>query len=162
MAMAVDRELTGDEAYQRRLAISKGVRPASPPEDNRPGRSHDEDPVVSDQTSESNAPSTGEEAYLRRLVMSTMHRAPPPPQAPSPPSELPRVLTPPPLSFNPFAPPSVPPPPPGDVPSVMPSGDIDAKKKAAAAIAAKLGALAAIAPQPPAESSELPSPAEEK
>jgi splicing factor 45 len=162
VAMAVDRELTGDEAYQRRLAMSIGVRPTSPPEDNQPEQPQDEEPVVPGLVHDSHSPSTGEEAYLRRLAMSTMHRAQAPLQAPSPSPEPPRVMTPPPLSFNPFAPPSVPPPPPGDVPNAVPSGDIDAKKKAAAAIAAKLGALAAITPQPPAESNELPSLAEEK
>lgn len=160
IAMAVDRELTGDEAYQRRLALSKGVRPASPPENNQPGQPQDEDITVPDPAHDSQSPGTGEEAYLRRLAMSTMHRTQPPLQAPSPPSQ-PRVVTPPPLSFNPFAPPSVPPPPPGDVPGAIPAGDIDAKKKAAAAIAAKLGALAALAPQPPAESDET-LPVEEK
>lgn len=169
---AVDRDLTGDEAYQRRLAMSRGNRPLSPSGDDQlqaqtqgaaaddiPGFnvSHDSHPPPKDET--------GEEAYLRRLAMSTMHRAQPPPQALSPPSQQQRrSASPPSLSFNPFAPPSVPPPPPppGGPMSVAPSNDIDAKKKAAAAIAAKLGALAALAPQPTAEPSTSLPPTEEK
>ncbi|KAJ3525495.1 hypothetical protein NMY22_g10553 [Coprinellus aureogranulatus] len=88
---------------------------------------------------------TGEEAYLRRLAMSNRVAQPPlrmdspfpesVQQQPSPPS-------PPPLSFNPFAPPSVPPP-----PSAQPGSQaatlalIEEKKKQAAAIAARLAAL---------------------
>ena len=77
---------------------------------------------------------TGEEAYLRRLAMSNANQRPPS-RSESPP-----------LAYNPFAPPSVPPP-----PSSSDSTELEAKVKAAAAIAAKLGAIAANAPSEPAE-----------
>ncbi|KAF9451084.1 hypothetical protein P691DRAFT_412492 [Macrolepiota fuliginosa MF-IS2] len=163
--VAVDRDLTGDEAYQRRLAMSKGFQPPSPPPTLEPQQQQQPDVTTqgTDIPGIGRAPlhpapkdETGEEAYLRRLAMSTMNvnrqaqpqpqrpPSPPPPRSPSPPS----------LSFNPFAPPSVPPPPPpgsafGAVGGGMPGlNDIEEKKKAAAAIAAKLGALAALAPPP--------------
>jgi hypothetical protein len=104
----IDHSLTGDEAYQRRLAMSN-ASPVVPPR-----------------------AETGDEAYQRRLAISTAASQPTasPPKQPSPP----------PLAYNPFAPPSVAPPPP---PSGS-SGDVvlDDRAKAAAAIAAKLGALA--------------------
>lgn len=120
--MQVDRNLTGDEAFQRRLALSK---------------------ASSDLAAAAPSPptETGEDAYFRRVAMSTQ-TAPqddpsfvqpaPPPRQPSPSA----------LAYNPFAPPSVPPPPP------PPSGPslslaMDDRVKAAAAIAARLGALAA-------------------
>jgi len=88
---------------------------------------------------------SGEEAYLRRLAMSSMAHVHTPPVAPP---------SPPPLAYNPFAPPSVPPPPPGP-PATVISNLYEDKAKAAAAIAAKLGTLAA-------SSSQLPAPVEEK
>ncbi|TFK42633.1 hypothetical protein BDQ12DRAFT_676530 [Crucibulum laeve] len=144
----VERDLSGDEAFARRLAMSKMARPVSPPtldsKDDIPGLS---------STSSSPPPAiphpteTGEEAYLRRMVMSTMPKATP---APAP--KRPASPSPPPLAYNPFAPPSVPPPPPGP-PGTIPNSFED-RVKAAAAIAAKLSALGASAP--------APSPAEEK
>ncbi|KAJ7273634.1 hypothetical protein B0H12DRAFT_1090307 [Mycena haematopus] len=131
--------LTGDEAYQRRLAMSAGKRPASPPPVPYPSTAvaDDEDaiPGLSSIGSTFTAPSqeeTGDEAYLRRVAMASVSRLPPPPSARSP--------SPPTLAYNPFAPPSVPPPPPGPPPSV--TAALDARVKAAAAIAARLGALA--------------------
>ncbi|KAH0583934.1 hypothetical protein H2248_009522 [Termitomyces sp. 'cryptogamus'] len=131
--------MTGDEAYQRRLAMSNPVQSAPPPV----ASAEDETPSVSMEAAP--AVQTGDEAYLRRVAMSTMKRAPPP-EPVSPPS-------PPPLAYNPFAPPSVPPPsgPPGTAPS-----EIEAKVKAAAAIAARLSALAGSAPAAPS-----PPPAED-
>ncbi|KAG5353962.1 hypothetical protein C0989_011450 [Termitomyces sp. Mn162] len=131
--------MTGDEAYQRRLAMSNPVQSAPPPV----ASAEDETPSVSMEAA--HAVQTGDEAYLRRVAMSTMKRAPPP-EPVSPPS-------PPPLAYNPFAPPSVPPPsgPPGTAPS-----EIEAKVKAAAAIAARLSALAGSAPAAPS-----PPPAED-
>lgn len=83
---------------------------------------------------------TGDEVYLQRLAMTTMARQPPL-HLVSPPS-------PPHLAYNPFAPPPVAPPPgpPGTL-----SSDIEARVKAAAAIAAKLSALGSSVPsaQPP-------------
>ncbi|KAJ7740688.1 hypothetical protein DFH07DRAFT_64161 [Mycena maculata] len=128
--------LSGDEAFQRRLAMSMAtMRPPSPPapsdEDAIPGLS---------MGSAAAAPpaETGDEAYLRRVAMASLARPPAPPvsaavvaprRSPSPPT----------LAYNPFAPPSVPPPP-GPPPSM--AAALDARVKAAAAIAARLGALA--------------------
>ncbi|KAG6832369.1 hypothetical protein H0H92_002637 [Tricholoma furcatifolium] len=126
--------MTGDEAYQRRLAMSRGPPPAPPVADTS---IHEED--NQEMPAPALAPQTGDEAYLRRVAMSTMNRPPPAPPV-SPPS-------PPPLAYNPFAPVSAPPPPPGP-PGSMPS-QLEAKVKAAAAIAARLGALAGSAPAAP-------------
>ncbi|KAF9053600.1 hypothetical protein BDZ89DRAFT_1098149 [Hymenopellis radicata] len=114
--VVVEKSLTGDEAYLRRLAMSKPQpQPTiSPPE-----------PQALPA-----APEMGEEAYLRRLAMSSRIPAQ---QA----SQPPRPESPPTLAYNPFAPPSVPPPPPGP-----PVSAIDARAKAAAAIAARLSAVA--------------------
>jgi len=73
---------------------------------------------------------------------------------PAPFHDPPRPISPPALSFNPFAPPSVPPPPPGPPGTSIPS-EFEAKAKAAAAIAAKLGALAGVAPS---SESQVPTP----
>ncbi|KAF7304775.1 G-patch domain-containing protein [Mycena kentingensis (nom. inval.)] len=122
---AVPVDLTGDEAYQRRLAMS-APRPA-PPTD------HSATPALGT----GKQPETGEEAYLRR---ATMAQPPVNARPPSPPS----------LAYNPFAPPTALPPPPGPPPAL--SAAIDARAKAAAAIAARLGALGAtVAAAPPKE-----------
>lgn len=136
--VVVDRTLTGDEAFQRRLAMS--TRPRSPlPVPSPPAQAPQGEPLP--------RPETGDEAYLRRLAMSTMGRnAPPTPQ-----SERPRSVSPPALAYNPFAPPSVPPPPPGP-PPVTASNVFEDKVKAAAAIAAKLSALATSAGGDPSTS----------
>ncbi|KAL0579943.1 hypothetical protein V5O48_002027 [Marasmius crinis-equi] len=138
-----ERGLTGDEAYQRRLQMSKGGGDAarfsgtsappppshSPPitssidteePDSIPGLSslapHPQPAAISQQDT------SGEEAYQRRLAMSKQTARPPSPPA---------------LAYNPFAPPSVPPPPPpGGFQAAM-----DERAKAAAAIAAKLAAM---------------------
>lgn len=144
--LPVDTSLTGDAAYQRRLAMSQPRNP--PPPAGHPVTASSIDDVDPGPSSRHPSPpipvtETGEEAFLRRAAMSTLNR-PPPPQPQSPPS-------PPSLAYNPFAPPSVPPPPSGPTPT-----ELEAKIKAAAAIAAKLGALAANAPSapPPAHEAE--------
>jgi splicing factor 45 len=135
----IDRNLTGDEAFQRRLAMS--ARPRSPPPTSAgeimaegPSR---QPPVELDEEADLN---------LNQSEISTH----------APFHEPARPISPPTLAYNPFAPPSVPPPPPGPPGTSIPS-EFEAKAKAAAAIAAKLGALAAVttsesqAPIPPVE-----------
>ena len=132
--VAIDRNLTGDEAFQRRLAMSG--RPRSPTLTSVP---------VSQVTEEDQPPvDLDEDGNLGPPEMSITHNPAPFYDPPSPPA----------LSFNPFAPPSVPPPPPGPPGTSIPS-EFEAKAKAAAAIAAKLGALAAAAA--PSES-QVPTP----
>ena len=140
----VEPTLTGDEAYQRRLALTAQRRPPQP---TAPLIPNDNDDIAGLSVSNATTilPSTepGEEAYLRRLAMSKQPQAPTIAPLVSPPS-------PPPLAYNPFAPPSsIPPPPPVSMPS-----ELEAKVKAAAAIAARLGALAASAPSEPSGSAE--------
>ncbi len=145
--VVVDRTLTGDEAFQRRLAMSQKPRsPVPAPSQLSPPSRPVEDelrPVAATPAE------TGDEAYLRRLAMSTMNRAQvgfpavqPTPTYVPPPSqpERPRSMSPPTLAYNPFAPPSVPPPPSGP-PAI--SSALEEKVKAAAAIAAKLSAMGA-------------------
>lgn len=136
----VERDLTGDEAYQRRLQMSMGVRP--PPV---PAPADLDMPGLDASTSR---PETGDEAYLRRVAMST--RAPEPAPAVAVP---PRQPSPPQLAYNPFAPPPAPPPPPGPPGSFA----LDERARMAAAIAAKLGAI-----RPPQPGESTPPPAEEE
>ncbi|TDL27620.1 hypothetical protein BD410DRAFT_876054, partial [Rickenella mellea] len=125
-ALAIDPSMTGDEAYARRLAMSKGIAvPAQAPQ-----------PVPAPPP----PTETGEEAYLRRLAMSQPQASAPPPvplvqQAPpSPPT----------LAYNPFAPPSVPPPPPPGPPADPEFQErLRTSREAAAAVAARLAAAAA-------------------
>ncbi|CAK5264258.1 unnamed protein product [Mycena citricolor] len=105
-------DLTGDDAYQRRVALSQKLPPTI--EQEMPA------PKVTE---------TGDEAYLKRIAMSSQ----------PPPAPVARPASPPALAYNPFAPPSAPPPPPGPPPSLTTA--LDARVKAAAAIAARLGAL---------------------
>jgi splicing factor 45 len=140
----VNRNLSGEEAFAHRLAMSSSTRLHSPPalrrdnEDPSPGLSSG--PI-------SGAPpptETGEEAYLRRVALSHLKSDLSPPAHISSPeaalSSVARSVTETPqLAYNPFAPPSIPPPP-GPPPPF--SNALEDKVKAAAAIAAKLGALA--------------------
>lgn len=129
-SVAVDVDMTGDEAYQRRLAMSKGLEPPPSEHKQSPSPSPEGPPTVQ----------SGEEAYLRRLAMSALNatRAGLTAQAVAPPDHKTRSPSPPDLHFNPFEPPSVPqPPPPGNV-----IVNFQEKAQAAAAIAARLAALA--------------------
>jgi splicing factor 45 len=158
--------MSGDEAYQRRLAMSAGVRAVSPPSAIRalpPQISEDKE--ESDLQATAVPPAeTGDEAYLRRVALSQAQARPPvaPTFAEAEASSL---------AYNPFAPPFVPPPPPGPPPG--PPGTstpnaLEDKVKAAAAIAARLGALAAtagagaparsVSPAPPAAYDEIEEP----
>lgn len=148
--MVVEPTLTGDEAYQRRLAMSNAAKPRTSPPILPPVTGGDDSDIPGLSMGNVGVPNipriaeTGDEAYLRRLAMSTAGTQQPqtqnyPASPPSPPT----------LAYDPFAPPSVPPPPPGPIPSAL-----EAKVRAAAAIAAKLGALGASVPSmppPPAE-----------
>ncbi|KAG7092316.1 hypothetical protein E1B28_008677 [Marasmius oreades] len=140
----MDRNLTGDEAYHRRLQMSRGggsssrapetvadSATVSPPtlsknddeSDSIPGLSSPPPPplaVPPPQRVES-----GEEAYLKGIAVD--HRTAHPPSPPT-------------LAYNPFAPPSMVPPPPLEGPPAMAVG-IDERVKAAAAIAARLSAM---------------------
>lgn len=136
--------MSGEEAYQRRLALSRGVNPeaavaaSEPP--SHPSPVHPAPQEFQELTSSIPLPrpETGDEAYMRRIAMSQLESRPSPPTAQvTPPFEEPA-----PLAYNPFAPRSVPPPPPPGVGLTLPP-DMDARAKAAAAIAARLGALGA-------------------
>ncbi|RPD73513.1 hypothetical protein L226DRAFT_536196 [Lentinus tigrinus ALCF2SS1-7] len=171
----VSVSMTGDEAYQRRLAMSQGFRPPEPTTSSAvlsssattvpPASSYgppddDQDsgvPGLGAMTSYSPplpapAPAaapiieTGDEAYLRRLVMSQQGAQPP--RAPSP---LPFDATPPVHTLVVPAPMVPPPPAFAPVSGPAPSSDkIQNSKQAAAAIAARLAALAPKGGVPPA------------
>ena len=168
----VSVNMTGDEAYQRRLAMSQGVKPPEPPapsfappfasatippnpssslasDDER--NDHDIPGLAGMHSLPPPVPTvvpvaqSGEEAYLRRLALS--QQPPPPPRVPSP---MPFSISPPPFTPS-MSPPVMPPPPPPIVsppPANAPVGPalipakIQSSKQAAAAIAARLSALA--------------------
>ena len=69
-ATGPDRDMTGNEAYQRRIAMSRGVR-LSPPAQKH---ANDKGNITNQESRVPSKDETGEEAYLRRLAMSTMHR----------------------------------------------------------------------------------------
>ncbi|KAG2158405.1 uncharacterized protein EDB93DRAFT_1076744 [Suillus bovinus] len=157
-AVHVDRNMSGEEAFQRRLAMSSSAaaRVPSPL------------PVPVDLNL------SGEEAYQRRLAMASGGNRPHtfsasasasplrqpssggtddeetsrPPVPLTQPTQLvvpvPPTGSPPPLAYNPFAPPANIPPPPPPPSSQIPVA-LEDKVKAAASIAARLSALAATA-----------------
>ncbi|TFK86256.1 hypothetical protein K466DRAFT_587379 [Polyporus arcularius HHB13444] len=183
----VNVNLTGDEAYQRRLALSQGYRPQETSTSSTTATSstmlipssssyglpeveHDNDiPGLRAMSSLSPPPApapamvpvaqTGEEAYLRRLALSQQGFQPPRAPSPLPFSDSPPVQT-------PMVPPPMVPPPPASAPASGPAisaEKIQHSKQAAAAIAARLAALAPkmggpppAAPSPPASSSAPP------
>ena len=138
--------MTGDEAYQRRLAMSSG------PQQQTTSVDHDmsgddtyarRPEMPSDQLPPSSTVEMGNDAYQRRVVtMSSTSQA----YEQEPPSEFNS------LAYNPFAPVSVPSPPPGPPPSI--EDEIARKREAAAAIAAKFSVLATV--QPPEEPTPAP------
>ncbi|TFY57437.1 hypothetical protein EVJ58_g7020 [Rhodofomes roseus] len=196
---AVDVNLTGDEAYQRRLAMSMGIRPPAPaapapafitpvpaftppvaaftpsasntppfamsppPQppfvDINPLR-YSSAPVAEDDEDEIpglNIPlpaptlpavEAGEEAFLQRATMSQMGAQ----------FGLPFAAenAPPSLAYNPFAPPSSVPLPPAPAPNALSEDKIRSSREAAAAIAAKLRALAPPTGSPEPSSSDSP------
>jgi splicing factor 45 len=173
--VSINRDLTGEEAYQRRLAMSATVKPPSPPPPPAPApvlglfsasmtapyHEESDDFIPGLMMSSGRVPpDAGDEAYMRRVAMSTATTLLVPPRSPSPPSLTEQESPPSSLAYNPFAPRSVPPPPPGPPGTFLPSL-MEEKVKAAAAIAAKLGALAPIAGAPgqgtPAPSAPQPS-----
>jgi len=160
--------VTGDEAYQRRLAMSKGFpataqvtasqdtdafassgiisqssdssQPPLPPASTLAG---DEDAAPGLTAPPPAAPpvaETGEEAYLRRLALSQGRAQPS--ATPIPPPIPAVVQDPPTLAYNPFAPRAAPPPPSAIPPSTLEDDRVRSSREAAAAIAAKLKALA--------------------
>ncbi|CAA7271748.1 unnamed protein product [Cyclocybe aegerita] len=158
--VVLDKNMTGDEAYQRRLALSAAAPPrlrSSTP----PSFVRDESPAPNPDHL---AAETGEDAYLRHIAISTIHRDQPA-AATNPPLQIARSPSPSALAYNPFAPPSVPLPPPGPLSVNVPSAFQD-RAKAAAAIAARLTALGASAasqptpavPPPVAEEETKPDP----
>ncbi|KAI0703546.1 hypothetical protein BC835DRAFT_1410576 [Cytidiella melzeri] len=170
--VAINVAMSGDEAYQRRLAMSTGSKPTPPPSHTvpldtpsfgpsavhapqrtfalslNPPEDDDEIPGLGALPPAAPVPAveTGEEAYTRRLAMSlrTSAAAPVPPASPEPLA----------LAYNPFAPTAfVPPPSVAGLPSsgeALSDEKVKSSREAAAAIAARLSALA----RPPALTSE--------
>ena len=142
-AAPVNTDMTGDEAYQRRLAMSAGLQQSTPSVVVVDHSMSGDDAHARRVAMSSGLPvsfskeETGDDAYQRRIAMSSA--------SPVPQSESPNESSS--LAYNPFAPISVPSPPPGPPPSI--EDEIARKREAAAAIAAKFSALAAL--QPPEE-----------
>ena len=167
----VNVNMTGDEAYQRRLAMSRGFQPAAQVADPTPTPStslqeladkqdhsfkHDAEGSFEIPTSPRAVPrmdETGEEAYLRRLALSQgRQQLSAVPTSPIPPPVLTAESEPSSDPENPFATtPTIPPPPPIVAPGIS-EDRVKSSREAAAAIAARLAALA----PPPGTSTESP------
>lgn len=147
-----DMDMTGEEVYQRRLAMSTNFNPASQTTSSVSATIVID--TASAATTASPAPppraETGEEAYLRRVAMSQCPPLPPsqaafaqpplstgdevyqrrtalsrqqtPLSPPQPQREQPEPLDS--SGYNPFAPQSVPPPPPSSVPSATSADNV--------------------------------------
>ena len=140
--------MSGDEAYQRRLALSSGLQQTTPSVITVDRNMSGDDAyarrlaISSSQPPSFSKEETEDDGYNRKVTTS------PTPQVhqPEPASKSP------PLAYNPFAPISVPPPPTGPPPSI--EDEVVRKREAAAAIAAKFSALATV--QAPEESTPAP------
>lgn len=142
-------DMTGDEAYQRRLAMSSGPQQSIPPITTVDRNMSGNDAYARRMAMSSGQPpslskeETGDEGYQREVatsLTSQVHQQEPPNESSSS------------LAYNPFAPISFPPPPPGPLPSI--EDEVARKREAAAAIAAKFGALATV--QSPEDSAPAP------
>lgn len=177
-ALPVDVSLTGDEAYQRRLAMSRGFQPAASPapapsapafttvvgssassDIGRPPSQDLDDDVPSVPPVRTPVVETGEEAYLRRLALSQSKAAEPVPRA------VAKTPEPAALAYNPFVPSaSVPPPSAAGLPasgSALSDDKVRSGREAAAAIAAKLRALKPSGPGASSGTSTPPNDAEQ-
>ncbi|KAH8102933.1 hypothetical protein BXZ70DRAFT_927282 [Cristinia sonorae] len=159
----LDTNMTGDEAYLRRVALSQGFNSVPPPAQQHIADTsfHPPPPPVSTLPMESprttSLAQSGEEAYLRRLALSQTHR----PQddvvpGTNPPQAVTVKTEPPTLAYNPFLPPATVPPPPTALPPSLSEEKVRTSREAAAAIAAKLKAMA-----PPPEAGDSSNPAEQ-
>jgi splicing factor 45 len=167
LSQAAMKSQTGDEVYQRRLALSQSASTFAPPNQ---AIVVGEGPMMQD---EEDLPPVRGLGFLASATMplpasggpsGTAPSLPPfsPPMLRTPPFPPPNIgalgtppfpppglavvrsSSPPDLAFNPFAPPTTAPPPPSALPPSL-QDQIAAKRNAAAAIAAKLAALATTA-----------------
>jgi splicing factor 45 len=179
-----DMHMSGEEAYQRRLAMSTGFSASMPIDDDAAGEaaigfpaplakaetgeeaylrrvamSQGPAPPPSQPAPSQSPSSTGDEEYQRRVALSSQQSLQFPPQHQQEPSEPLSDLS----GYNPFAPQSAPPPP--SATSATSTGNdtpsfeqrVRNSRNTAAAIAARFSALA-----PPAEGKDLSDSAPEE